>query len=260
MTRDDTNGMERHDPFARSDVDGLASQVISVLRDRQGPGTTGTRQFILDYLVRVIIDPRQFDAMLVLDQLRGYRLTTDAIIDLYVPEAAQRLGEDWMRSDIDFATVTIGALRLQNLLSEAAAEIPHLPIYDATRLSALIIVPDGEQHFLGASVAGAQLRRLGCDVKISFCETQDMLQDRLSYDAPDMVLFSCARLAALETITKTVKSLRSSVEPVPVLALGGPLSGKADGIREKTGVDLVTNTVKEVVAVCTKRCKALDGS
>ena len=74
---------------------------------------------------------------------------------------------------------------------------------------------------------------------------------------PDMVLISCSRIAALETVTRTVKKIRSSADPAPVIALGGPIRGNADGIRDQTGVDLVTNTATDVVGFCTKRKKAL---
>ncbi|WP_172839434.1 cobalamin B12-binding domain-containing protein [Tateyamaria omphalii] len=207
--------------------------------------------------MRAVIKRVDFDARLVLDEMGAYRLTHDALIDIYIPKAAEHLGALWMTSDMDFAAVTIGALRLQALLGEAAQSLPGNHADMTNILHALVIVPEYEQHFLGASVVAAQLRRLGCDVSVSINESQHQVVDRVEHDRPDMVLFSCARAAALETIRGTVKKIRQNGDPAPVLALGGAFSGITDGTRKRTGVDLVTNTAKDVVGFATKRQKAL---
>ena len=259
MAHDDQFGTARMERGSGREVDDFASHVISVLCERQPESTaTGTRQFILDYLVRIIVSPRHFDPVLTLDELRGYRLTLDAIIDLYIPRAAARLGELWIQSELTFADVTIGALRLQAVLGEAASDQSMTGQSGSTdAFSALIIVPKDEQHFLGATVVAAQLRRLGCDTSLSFSETNSQIVDRCRFDNPDMILFSCARPEALETVSKTIKRIRRSMDPAPVIALGGAVRGDIDQMALITGVDLVTNAAKDVVGLCTKRLKAL---
>ncbi|MDG1183260.1 MAG: cobalamin B12-binding domain-containing protein [Tateyamaria sp.] len=256
MANDDTYDMI--DPSAGLDTEPLAAQVVSLLSERQTVNPAGARKVIFDYLVRASLSQNLFDPVQVMHELRGYRLTVDAIIDLYVPQAAIELGQMWQTSDIDFADVTIGSLRLQALLTEATAEMPHLPaagIRDV--LSALMIVPEGEQHFLGANVVAAQLRRLGCDAAISFCETPKQVLARIIGDQPDMVLMSCARAYPLGAISMTVQEIKTNANPVPVIALGGAIRGDVDGIKALTGVDLVTNSPKDVVGFCTKRRKAI---
>ncbi|WP_299616622.1 cobalamin-dependent protein [uncultured Tateyamaria sp.] len=240
-----------------ADHESLATEVISILKDRQVVGPSGARQIAVDYLVRAVGTRVSFDAALVLEEVAAYRLTNDALIDLYIPKAAEHLGEMWMTSDLDFAGVTIGALRLQALLGEAAHGLTHEHVDMSNVLHALVVVPEAEQHFLGASVVAAQLRRLGCDVSLSINETSKQLLGRVECDRPDMILFSCARAAGLETICGTVKKIRQMCDQVPVLAIGGALSGITDGVREQAGVDLVTNTAKDVVGFTTKRKKAL---
>ena len=256
MTHEDSYGMM--EPSTGLGTQPLAAHVVSVLSRRQAVNPAGARALILDYLVRATLSPNLFDPAQVLHELRGHRLTIDTIIDLYVPQAAIELGQMWQSSDIDFADVTIGALRLQALLSEATAEMPYLPSAGiADVLSALMIVPEGEQHFLGANVAAAQLRRLGCDAAVSFCETPKQVMARIIGDQPDMVLISCARAYPLDAISMTVQKIRSHANPVPVIALGGAITGDVDGIKELTGVDLVTHLPKDVVGFCTKRRKAI---
>jgi|GEM_PF-1493926 hypothetical protein len=258
MTRDDT--LSPINLKVSQSFEPLASQVITLLSERQAVNAVGARGVILDYLVRATLSPSWFDPIQVMHELRGYRLTLDSVIDLYIPQTAICLGELWVSSDIDFAAVTVGALRLQALLSEASVEIPHLhTIGDVEVLSALIVVPEGEQHFLGASVAAGQLRRLGCDASISFCEDVKEVTERVKFDQPNMVLFSCARIEPLKYVTRLVDKITSSTKTPPVLALGGPIRGNLKSIKEHTGVDLMTNSAKDVLGFCAKRQKALGG-
>ena len=254
---DDTFGTGTVDGAGMGDVDDLASRVISLLCERQSQTASGARQFILDFLLRAVLRENDFHAALVLAALRGHRLSLDAIIDTYIPLTAEELGDMWVRSDLDFARVTVAALRLQTLLGEASSEEMFMHRANPTELAALVIVPNGEQHFLGAHVVAAQLRRLGVAVSVSFCETDQVVLARVEMDAPDMILMSCARVEGLETIQRTVKKIKRAVVPAPVLAIGGALRGDADGIRKKADVDLVTNQAKDVVGFCAKRMKAL---
>jgi methylmalonyl-CoA mutase cobalamin-binding subunit len=260
MTRNDTfdTVFSKSSPKSSMELKPLASQVIMMLSERQTVNPLGARQVIVDYLVRVTISPSGFDPVQVMHELRGYRLTIDSIIDLYIPQAAVCLGEMWQTSDIDFAAVTVGALRLQTLLSEATMEIADMPRTCAVDvMRALIVLPKGEQHFLGANVVAGQLRRMGCEASVSFCEEPKQVHARVSCDRPDMILFSCARMAALGDIARMVAKIRNATDPIPVMALGGAVRGDSDGIKQKTGVDLVTNSAKDVLGFCTKRLKAL---
>ena len=257
MSQDDIGAHGRLDIGAADGVDVLASQVISVLCDRQATTVAGARQFILDYLTRSVVDRVEFHASEVLDELRGHRLTPDSIIDVYVPHVAETLGRLWLTDEVDFARVTVASLRLQALLGEASSELVLRERSHPSALGALIVVPLGEQHFLGAHVVAAQLRRLGVAVSISFCEEDKDILAKLESHGPDMVLFSCARIEALEVIERTVKKIRRSVHPTPVLAVGGVLRGDVDGMRKKTKVDLVSWMAKDVVGFCAKRMKAL---
>jgi len=259
MAQDDRFGTKRYGSEPRQTHLPLAQEVISILNERQTVTTAGARQVAVDYLVRAITGRTSFDAALVLEEMSAYRLTHDALIDLYIPQAAAQLGELWMTSDMNFAQVTVGALRLQALLGEAAMGLTHAHVDEHT-LHGLIVVPEGEQHFLGASVVAAQMRRMGCDVGLSISESPKQVMGRVLYDQPDVILFSCAHPPTLETIKRTVKKIKASVDPVPVLAFGGALRGNADGIRDQTGVDLVTNTAKDVVGFAMKRKKALGRS
>lgn len=234
----------------------LAAKALSAVHERRTVTNTGMRRFVLNHLLRALVDIRRFDAVAMMEELRGHRLSVDEIIDLYIPEASRALGEMWIRDEVSFATVTIGALRLQNLLGEASDEDRAEPVVGRMQVHALIVVPAGEQHFLGASVLGAQLRRLGCDIMTSFDETMGELSARLKRQPPEIVLISCASKEGLERVRETVLCVRTSLASEPVIALGGAVCGSEPEIKEETGVDIVTCEAKEAVAFCVKRMSA----
>ena len=250
MTTDDQtdpSGLRRNRP---EHVDAFASTVISLLRNRQAVSPEGLRQFVLDHLVRAVQSHSEFSADAVLDELQGYRLTPDSIIDQYVPAAARVMGEQWEADQISFSDVTIGALRLQALLSEASVLTRIDTSGPANTLFAMVIIPQNEQHFLGASVVAGQLRRMGCEVAMSFDEDFGVLNGRLIVEAPDLIMITCARRETLESVKQTVQLIRKALKDRPVIALGGAIEASARAVREQTGVDIVTNSTAEAVAFC----------
>jgi len=233
------------------DTSALAASAVSVLSKRQSVTTAGARQFILDHMLRAVIGPVEFDVSGMLDELRGHRLSVDAIIDTYVPAVACILGELWMEDDVDFATVTVGTMRLQSLLSLASFEALDFirPLENAPFM--LVVMPLGEQHSLGAFVLCAQLRRLGARVDMSFCETEPDLVSRVLCDVPDMVLFSASSRQTLETVSQIVQSFTSVLPEKPMLSVGGSLGETAEVAKDITGVDLVTTSARQVMTAVT---------
>lgn len=248
----DPRGVQRNRP---ENVGALASTVISVLRGRSVVSSEGLRQFVLDHMLRAALSKGAFSAEGLLLELRGYRLTADTIIDHYVPRIARELGEQWVDDRIGFADVTIGIMRLQSLLAEASERALVEAAPTAMNLHALVLVPQGEQHFLGASVLACQLRRMGGEVDISFDEDMGTLTARLMQEVPDLILITCARRETLESVANTVQTIRKAVSDGPIIAVGGAHKMKREVILEMTGVDIVTNVAGEAVAQCAKRTK-----
>lgn len=250
--RTDARGAQRYRP---EKVDAFASTVISVLRGRQVVSFEGLRQFVLDHMERAVLNRGSFSPEALLVELRGHRLMVDEIIDHYVPTVARMLGVQWEEDQISFADVTIGTMRLQALVSVASMS----PCFDrgagVTCLNALVLVPQGEQHFLGASVLAGQLRRINCDVQMSYDEDMQLLTARLMREVPDLVLISCARRETLESVADTVQTIRSVMADNTVVAVGGTIKMSPEAIAERTGADIVTNVAGEAVAFYTDRAK-----
>ena len=122
--------------------------------------------------------------------------------------------------------------------------------FDRTRLKTLVVVPPDEQHFLGASVVAAQLRRMGCEVISSFDEDRGTLAARVMHDAPQLILITCSRTENLEIVSTTVQTIRNAAQEGCIVALGGVIVSGNTELKELTGVDIVTSRAADAVAFC----------
>lgn len=246
----------------RTTTDGaetLAQSAVDLLSKRQGVYASGARQFVVDHMMRAVCSKSNFDPGAMLDELRGHRLSVDSVIDTYVPTVARILGELWQTDDVDFATVTVGTMRLQALLSLASVESTDFirPVNEA--LTMLIVVPLGEQHTLGAFVLAAQLRRLGARIDMSFCEDPTDLASRVICDVPDMILFTASSRARLEYISEIVQSFAKVLPSMPLLGVGGGLGELPEVAKEVSSVDVVTNSAKDVMSMASGHRRRLSG-
>lgn len=253
MPNDNTSDDRDIDSEARSAVSALASAVISVLSDRGDEANVNLRNQIVRKLVAAALREGAFSAERLLHDLMDEKIENSQIIDIYVPAAARELGQMWTDDAIGFAKVTIATARLQALLTLLAppwAVQDHEP---KKTINTLMVLQGNDSHTLGPHVATAQLRRMGSSVRLLFGPDDATLSKVLSQDTYDLILFSCSRTDALETIAKSIKRIRISDTDTPPIALGGIVLELTDRIKEKTGVDLVTNDVRVAVKLCERK-------
>ncbi|MCK0151310.1 cobalamin B12-binding domain-containing protein [Marivita sp. S6314] len=234
----------------RPDVSALASTVISVLNDKGDEGTRTIRNSVVLKLVDGVLRPGPFDPEALLDDLRDSRISADQIVDIYIPQTAHELGAMWVDDIIGFAKVTIATARLQGLLTLLAPPWSAKPSESANDTNVLLILQGDDSHTLGPHVATAQMRRMGASVRILFGASSAKIVQALSDEGYDMALFSGSRPDALAKIAKLVKRIRAGILAPPPLVLGGIVLNLADGVKEKTDVDLVTNDVKVALKLC----------
>lgn len=234
----------------RPDVSALASTVLSVLSDKSDAGARTIRSSVVKKLIHVALEAGVFNAEDLLDDLRDRRISRDQIIDIYIPQAAQEMGQMWCEDSIGFAKVTIATARLQSLLTLLAPPWSAKPSEIANGTNVLLLLQGSDSHTLGPHVATAQLRRMGASVRILFGPRAETVLTALDSDDYDMVMFSGSRTDSLASIANLVKRIRTSGLHPPPMVLGGIVLSLADGVKEKTGVDLVTSDVKVALKLC----------
>ncbi|MDU8910952.1 hypothetical protein RXV88_06675 [Aestuariicoccus sp. MJ-SS9] len=253
MANDNSSDDRALEADVRPDVSALASAVISVLSEKADEGASTIRASVVHKLVESSLRDGAFNADMLLHDLKDNRLCANQIVDIYIPQAARVLGDMWCDDIISFAKVTIATARLQGLLTLLAPPWAAKLSEDGDDINVLMVLQAGDTHTLGPHVATAQLRRLGASVRILFGPDIRSLLASMADEPYDLVMFSCSRTDALETIAKMVQGIKTGLDAPPPLALGGLVLDLADRVKEKTGVDLVTDDVKVAFKLCDKK-------
>ena len=151
---------------------------------------------------------------------------------------------------MNFAEVSIGMARLQALVRAIGTRWGGDPVHLPDRRSVLMIVPETEQHTLGAVVATGQLRRMGMSVCLRLGPERSEVIELLRTRIFDLAMISIGSGARLNSAQRLVDILRSfGPRGIPILA-GGASLGHCEDMRAQTGVDFVTQDLAEALAFC----------
>lgn len=229
----------------RDRVGALAGQVIAMLRGRDGRMTQqdeGRLARLADRLIAAALAPESDALPAVLAAFRREGVDGDAVCDLVMPLAARELGRAWEDDRLSFIDVSLGMVRMQRLLRDVLAD----PAQPGNGPSVLFILPEGEQHTLGALVAVRQLRRLGLPTMLSVGEKQRTIAEIVRTRRFDAAFVSIATAESLETARDLVTCLEvETAGTLPVVVGGALLCGTdritADRVRAATGARLASN-------------------
>ena len=226
----------------------LANEALKVLASQRvgGPGSVAEKP--MEYLRRSVlrIDARAVD---IVEKLRGMSLKDSEIIDHYIPEAARRLGADWVSDRLGFADVTIGSSRLQSMLRELV-EAPSKTELQPQSAGVAVVVMASDYHTLGAMVLTMQLRRLGVSTRLLLgVEFEDSLP-ALRADRFDAVFISASSTKMLADLQIFIRKLRRETGADTPIVVGGSILGTNDDIKTLTGADFTTTNPVEALQLC----------
>lgn|GEM_PF-3799493 len=146
-----------------------------------------------------------------------------ATIDVYVGAVAAWLGTAWIDDRLSFADVTRGCAVLHRVIAEVPCVFPPQAL-PARAGSVLVVVPEGEDHILGAATAVHQLRRAGFSVAAGFCPPDDDVEAAAARPEIEAVLLSVASVDRLDRVGGLTRRIRARTA-APVL-LGGAILGR----------------------------------
>lgn len=181
---------------------------------------------------------------------RLYGVSAETIIDIYIPALARELGEDWTNDRRSFAEVTICMSRLAMLVRELTRGVTADSVapWDAPVVG--MILPENEQHTLGAAVAASRLRRAGVSVQIMAGRSIQDIIDSVERLHLDMIAVSIGTTDRLENTRKLVKMLRKNIRNLPPIVAGGAVSGNKRELVAYLDVDHVTSDPIEALRKC----------
>ncbi len=235
-----------------SEVRRLAGQVVDVLARRGNPAPVRMNQTLLTALREAVTASGSDIVATTVRHMHRMRVTPEAIADHYIPAIARWLGDDWASDRISFAECSIGVAKLQLLLRDVSA--PWTPGEGGrdNRKAVLVVVPEGEDHTLGALVLTSRLRRIGVSVclklQAGLSELRDLSADR-QFDAAMVSVANSHRLRQAADIVSTLRDAagRDRAGTCLPVFVGGPVTGSGDDIAARTGADLVSGDVEAAI-------------
>lgn len=189
-------------------------------------------------------------------EMKRSRVSAEQVIDVYLPAAVKQLGNCWHDGELDILQTSVASARLQAFLRELgrAWVADQCGSHGGARI--LLVLPQGEQHTLGAMIAANQLRRTGVSVRMQLLPKPEMVVaelDKLSFDA---VFLSISNESCLDSCQEMVDTIRRSAHRRVPVAVGGGLLAMAHPIftpariAAMTGADIATLSVIEALSFC----------
>lgn len=221
----------------------FASQVVSLLADRSARAVSGLREPLVTGLIQASLSGTTHAFAALLGEVRRSRITLAAMADLYIPEAARRMGHAWHEDELSWMDVTIGVGRLQSLLREIGTAWVADQAGDAGSGTVLLLLPDREHHTLGPMVAVGQMRRYGVSVCLRIAPSFEELRNLVTTRQFDGILISISTKDKLDPVARTIKYLRTVMtNPCPIV-VGGAVMAKVEDPAACTGADLSSNDI-----------------
>jgi methanogenic corrinoid protein MtbC1 len=177
---------------------------------------------------------------------RGFALES-LYLDLFAP-AARRLGEMWEVDLCDFADVTIGLGRLQQVLHAFSSAFRGDRDSSRTDRSALLVAAPGEQHSLGLFMVSEFFRKAGWDVWGDPPGSLSALVSTVGSAWFDVVGISAGSKTRLEVVTSAISVVRkASVNRAVRVLVGGPLFVASPELVLRVGADAMAVDAREAV-------------
>jgi len=147
-------------------------------------------------------------------------LKSEDLLDQIIPDTARLLGEEWLADERSFADVTVATSRLQQTARTIGARHERDGLNIPIGHRALLVLPETEQHSLGAFIIANQLRRQGVWVQMLFsCDAHDL--EAFFEDHPcSMIGLSIGSDQSLAQAPANIRKIRSFAADIPIV-LGG---------------------------------------
>ena len=229
----------------------VESALRTVILDKSNSKPSNRQEWV-SYLSEALMSESDTPYQSVLSSLMANGVSSEEILQRYVPDAARYLGELWVSDKASFVDVTIGAARLQKMFRGRKSESRSDWMGRSTPLghSVLMVIPKFEGHSLGAFVAADNLRRHGLWVHMGISLEGPELVEMTKANRFSMLGITLSTPNSIEKASELVDFLRKSVDHVPPIVIGGRAVDLDKDAVKRSGADHVAKTAREAIEKC----------
>ncbi|MEM6588681.1 MAG: hypothetical protein AAF641_09565 [Pseudomonadota bacterium] len=238
----------------------LAEAALKTLAAKGGANAPQTHDQWVHFLCNAVLADGDVKHEMAITQVMGSGATSDEVLHVLVPAVARRLGEMWVCDEASFVEVTVGSSRLQSMF-KMREEKPHPLLTRQTSRTGdavLMVVPEFEQHTLGAFVAADEMRRAGIWARIGLLISAEEVCELLHTNHFGMLGLSVGSRDSVEQVAEFISYIRKNTKEVPPIVVSGNVVERLGDATFWTGADFVVNTVKEAIERCGLETPAAD--
>ena len=223
----------------------------SVAKNKQASAPRSREEWI-ECLCTEIMSDSETSHRNVISSLIATGVTTEQVFQVFVPAVAQRIGELWVQDKATFVQVTVAASRLQALFRNERQPPPGKWLGRTVPLgqSVLMVLPESEDHTLGAFVAADQFRRHGLWVRMAIRLKPQELVCVVKEGCFSMLVMSLASQKSVDGAEELINFLRSAMDHCPPIVIGGRYVLEEDDVEARTGADFAVRSVREAIERC----------
>lgn len=160
----------------------------------------------------------------IVTRLRAHGLELDSVLVDLIGPAARHLGQQWEDDRMSFADVTLGLMRMHELIHTLGYEYHAGPQEAGVVRRVMLASAPGSQHILGLSIVSEFFRKAGWQVVLEVSPSQAELCRAVTNEWFDLVGLSVALDAQLPGLPGLVAALKSAARnPATPILLGGPV-------------------------------------
>jgi methanogenic corrinoid protein MtbC1 len=221
------NAQRRHDVLLRTVEDEVIPRLLMARRPQRATRAAAQpdqeRQAQIEHLVRLVLDADQAKASTYVEALHDGGMSLDVLfLDLLTP-VALRLGEMWEDDTCTFSDVTIGMLRLGNVLRLLSRAFSGDFEPKASLPSILLVQMPGEQHGFGLAMVTQFFRRAGWNVHQQPMVTSADLVRLVRTNWYGVIGISVACSERLELLAADIRAIRTHSRNRAIgVMVGGP--------------------------------------
>ncbi len=230
----------------------LAESALREVMSSRRADQPQTRADWVSHLCEALISSSDTSHKVVVASLLARGVTNDELYQVYVPQAAELLGEMWVADRVSFVDVTVGAGRLQKLFRDRPADLGSSVPAATIPLgqSVLVAIPTFEQHSLGAFVVADNLRRHGIWVHMAVSLEAHEIAELVTHNRFMMIGISVSAPGNIDKTAGLVTFLRAKLDHVPPVVVGGMAVKDRASIERKTGADFAVKSAREAIEKC----------
>jgi methanogenic corrinoid protein MtbC1 len=203
----------------------------------------------VERLARLVLDDDDDACAGFVSALRERGIGLEQLYLELIAPAARRLGVMWETDDCDFAQVTLGLWRLQNLMFDLSPQVPaaRTPRTGPPRRALLAAVP-GSQHTLGLLMVSEFFRVAGWEVWSDPCASAGDLTALVRSEWFDLVGLSVGSDGHVEALASLILTLRgASRNPDVAVMVGGAILAGRPELASEVAADLAAADAREAV-------------